>query len=72
MDRPFTDSKSFLSLTNEKQVEKIESLREKRRNLQIKKLKRQRKIKMPKLELISQTHKLFYLGLPPELRKLFI
>jgi len=72
MDRPLTDSKSFVNKTEEKQVEHIKFLREKRLKLQVGKKKKERPVKLPKFEFKTQEHKLYYLGLPPEIRRLFV
>lgn len=71
-DRPLTDSTSFVSKTGDEQVEHIKNLREKRKILQPRRKKKERPVKFPKLEFTSQEHKLYYLGLSPEKKRLFV
>lgn len=72
MNRPLTNSKSFVSLTTEEQQDKVMFLREKRHGLRIQKKKAQRPVKLPVVPFVSQEHKLCYLGLPKVYQKLFL
>ncbi len=72
MDRQLTDSQSFNNMTSSEQESKVLFLQEKRKNLQLKKKKEPKPLRLPTLEFASQQHKLCYLGLPRVYQKLFI
>jgi hypothetical protein len=72
MDRALTDSQSFDKMTSSEQENKVLFLQEKRKNLQLKKKKEPKPLRLPSLEFKSQQHKLCYLGLPRIYQKLFI